>query len=38
MGTPTFDRLPKTERDRIIAELYEYQDKKCYINGEPLEL
>jgi len=38
MGTPTFDRLPKTERDRIIAELYEYQDKKCYIDGEPLEL
>ena len=38
MGTPAFDKLPKTERDRIIAELYEYQEGKCYIDGDPLDL
>jgi hypothetical protein len=38
MGTPIFDKLAKTDRDRIIAELHEYQEKKCYICGERVEL
>ena len=38
MGTPAFDKLAKTDRDRIITELYEYQQKKCYICPEPLDL
>jgi hypothetical protein len=38
MTAPAFERLAKTERDRMVESLFSYQHDRCYICGELLDL